>query len=85
MKIIKYKFPSCEVNHGTEENPVMEQVLFEKTMPWSEANEDIAAKEAHDGEYSVEDDGTEETAVPTTAERLDALEAAMLEMALGGV
>ena len=32
MKIIKYKFLSCEVNIGTEENPNVEQVFLEKTM-----------------------------------------------------
>lgn len=32
MKIIKYKFLSCEINHGTEEAPDIEQVLLEKTM-----------------------------------------------------
>lgn len=85
MKFITYEIVSGEINHGTDENPDMEQILLEKSMPWTEANETIAAKEAHNGLYTIEDDGTEETAAPTTAERLDALEAAMLEMALGGV
>lgn len=84
MKILKYNLCTM-VNHGTEEAPDWREVLTPAEMGWTEANEAIAAKEAHNGEYSVEDDGTEETAEPTTAERLDALEAAMLEMALGGV
>lgn len=52
-----------------------------KTMPWNEANETIAKKEAVNGEYIIEDDGQPEiVAEPTAEERLSALEAAMLEM-----
>lgn len=52
-----------------------------KTMPWSEANEEIAKKEAVNGEYTIEDDGhPEDVAEPTAEERLAALESAMLEM-----
>ena len=60
MKIIRYKFLSCEVNHGTEENPIIEQILLDKSMPWNEANEEIAKKEAYKGEYTIEDDGQPE-------------------------
>lgn len=31
-KSIKYKFLSCEVNHGTEENPNIEQILLDAKM-----------------------------------------------------
>lgn len=55
-KIISYKFLSCEDNHGTEENPVMEQILLDKSMTYSVANEEIAKREAYNGEYTVEDD-----------------------------
>ena len=55
MKWIKYKYFCAEVNHGTEENPNMEQILLDKTMTWSEANEEIAKKEAYNGEYTIED------------------------------
>lgn len=51
MKIIKYQLLSAEINNGTEENPVIEQVFLEKTIPWSGANEEIAKKEAYNGEY----------------------------------
>lgn len=54
-KIIKYKFLSCEVNHGTEENPNVEQIILNASMPWSEANEEIAKAEAYNGEYTIED------------------------------
>ena len=81
MKNIKYKFLSCEVNHGTEKEPKIEQIFLEKSMPWSEANEEIAKREAYNGEYTIEDDGQPEpVAEISTDERLEALEAAMLEM-----
>lgn len=72
MKIIKYKFLSCEVNHGTEKEPNMWQIFLDKSMPWNEANEEIAKKEAWNGEYTIEDDGVEEVATPT---QLDIIEA----------
>ena len=53
MKWIKYNFLSCEVNRGTEEAPIMEQIILDKAMPWSEANEAIAQKEAHNGVYEI--------------------------------
>lgn len=56
MKIIRYKIVT-EVNHGTEEDPKVEVLLQEKTMVWSDANEVIAKAEAHNGEYTIEDDG----------------------------
>lgn len=85
MKIIKYKFLSCEVNHGTEENPDIEQIFYDVTMGWNESNEEIAKREAYNGEYTIEDDGKPET-VPqqTQEERIAELEAA-LEMILSGV
>ena len=49
-------------------------------MPWNESNEEIAKAEADNGEYTVEDDGLEEYTAPTESERLEALEAAMLEL-----
>lgn len=74
MKWIKYKFLSCEVNHGTEENPDIEQIFLDKSMPWNEANEEIAKREAHNGEYTTEDDGQPEpTATPTLEDLAEAL------------
>ena len=68
MKWIKYKFLSAEINHGTEENPDIEQILLEKSMGWNEFNEEIAKKEAYNGEYTIEDDGKPEPVVPPTPE-----------------
>ena len=82
-KVIKYKFLSCEVNHGTEENPDIEQIFLDVTMDWNEANEEIAKREAYNGDYTIEDDGQPE-AQPTDAERIAELEEA-LAMLLSGV
>lgn len=72
MKIIKYRFLSCEINHGTEENPDIEQVFLDKSMPYSEGGLAMAAKEAHNGEYTVADDGVEEDVTPTQLDRVEA-------------
>jgi hypothetical protein len=77
-KVIKYKFLSCEVNNGTEENPHIEQIFLDKTMGWNEANEEIAKREAYNGEYEIYDDGKPEPVVqPTNAERIAELEEAL--------
>lgn len=84
-KVIKYKFLSCEINHGTKENPVMEQIFLEKSMGWNEANEEIAKREAYNGIYTIEDDGIEETITPTSEERIEALEAAVTMLCMPDV
>jgi hypothetical protein len=55
MKIIKYNLCTT-VNMGTDEEPDIQEVLSAVTMDWSEANEEIAKREAHNGEYTIEDD-----------------------------
>ena len=83
MKMIQYD--SCaRVNHGTQNNPKIEEVLSRVTMCWSEENEKIAQREAWGGEYTVVDDGQEEMAVPTQEQRIAQLEEA-LDMLLSGV
>ena len=73
MKEIKYNL-CIKVNHGTEESPVMVETLSPVTMGWSEANEEIAKREAHNGEYTIEDDGKPEpVAEPTTDDILNAM------------
>lgn len=76
MKTIKYKFLSCEVNQGTEESPNIEQILLEKAMSYSEANEEIAKKEAYKGEYTIEDDGQPEPEIPSEDSVWDELDEA---------
>lgn len=85
MKVIKYKFLSCEINRGTEEEPKMEPVILEKRIICSdavfEANLAIAKAEAYNGEYTIEDDGQPElNAQPTDQERIAALEGAVLDL-----
>lgn len=53
MKVIKYQL-CTEINHGTEDEPNIEQVFSAVTLGWSEANETIAKAEAYNGEYTVE-------------------------------
>ena len=61
MKILKYNFCSEE------------GILFPVEMDWNKANEEIAKKEAHNGEYTIEDDGQpDEVNVPS---QLDVIEA----------
>ena len=83
MKILKYNL-CTRVNHGTEEEPQIEEIFYPVTMGWNEANEEIAKREAHNGEYTIEDDGVEETHEPTDKERIAELEEA-LAMLLNGV
>ena len=63
-KIIKYQFLSCQINRGTEEAPVMEDVLLEKkikcTSDTLETSEEIARREAYNGEYTITDEPIEE-------------------------
>lgn len=65
MKIIKYNL-CTKVNHGTEEEPKIEEIFSPVTMGWNEANEEIAKKEAYNGEYEIVDDGqSEPETIPT--------------------
>ena len=70
MKVLKYRL-CTEVNHGTEEQPDIQQIFSEVTMGWSESNEEIAKAEAYNGEYTIEDDGKPEPA-PTQLDRIEA-------------
>ena len=70
MKVIKYQL-CTEINHGTKEQPKIEQVFSAVTLGWSEANEKIAKAEAYNGEYTIEDDGKTEPA-PTQLDRIEA-------------
>lgn len=77
MKIIKYKFLSCEVNQGTEEAPNLKHILLEKAMSYSEANEEIAKKEAYNGKYTIEEVEDTEPVEQSLEERTAALEEAL--------
>lgn len=70
MKVIKYQ-RCTEVNHGTADEPNIEQVFSAVTLGWNEGNEKIAKAEAYNGEYTIEDDGEPEPA-PTQIDRIEA-------------
>ena len=53
-KVIKYNICN-RVNVGTEDEPVIEEILSPVEMGWNEANEKIAKREAHNGEYTIEE------------------------------
>ena len=72
MKLIKYNL-CTRANHGTEKEPKWEEILCPVTMGWNETNEEIAKKEAHNGEYTIEDDGQPEAESNPT--QLDIIEA----------
>lgn len=82
MELIRYKFISAEINHGTDDAPDIEQVLLEKSLPYCDVNEEIAKREAYNGEYTIEDDGQPEPE-PTEQEQLRADVDFLL--AMGGV
>ena len=77
MKKIKYLICSGEDGLFKQLSPV--------EMDWNETNEEIAKKEAYNGEYTIEDDSRPESeAQPTPEQRIAELEQA-LEMLLSGV
>lgn len=72
MKRIKYYYNNL-VNKGTEEKPEWEDNLFLKNIPYSEANEEVAKREAYNGEYTIEDDDKPDPAEqPTQLDRIEA-------------
>lgn len=86
MKILKYNM-CAKVNRGTQEQPQWEEILSPVTMGWNETNEEIAKREAYNGEYTIEDDGVEDDGVEdvlSPTQRIAELEEA-LELLLAGV
>ena len=59
MQIIKYQL-ATEINHGTLEEPDIEVSLAAVSMPYTEANYQLALSEAYQGEVTIEDDGQPE-------------------------
>ena len=80
MKILKYNL-CTRVNHGTEEEPQIEEILSPVTMSWNETNEEIAKREAYNGEYTIEDDGVKEISEPTQFDRMESQIAYLAMMA----
>lgn len=69
MKMLKYNI-CTHVNRGTEDKPVWENVLTPVEMDWDEINEEIAKREAYNGEYTVE--GEEDRVEPTQLDKIEA-------------
>ena len=79
MKVLKYRLMT-EVNHGTEEQPDIQQIFSGVSLGWNEANEEIAKREAYNGEYTIEDDGQPEPELtPTTEQRVSDLEEQLVQ------
>ena len=76
MKWIKYLF-NTPAEDGSDN-------LFPKALPYSEEALRIAEEEAYNGEYSIEEDGVEESTEPTHESRITDLEEAM-DLLLSGV
>lgn len=79
MKRIKYKYVYAEINHGTEEQPEIEQAFVIKHIPYSEENLVRAKAEAYNGEVTVEE-VEDENPNPTLDERVTTLEESNAEM-----
>ena len=58
-KVIKYQL---KTKVGQED------LLAPVTMGWNEINEEIAKREAHKGEYTIEDDGQPEPATEVSTD-----------------
>ena len=86
MKIITYRL-ATEINRGTPEEPDIEISLAAVSMPYTEANYQLALSEAYQGEVTIEDDGQSE---PEPAEtevlraQVVALQAELLRIRTGG-
>ena len=70
-KILKYKLVCGEENIGTDEAPVYRAVFSDVEMTWSAGNEEIAKREAVNGEYEIVEDGKPESP-PSVLDRIEA-------------
>lgn len=84
MKIIKYQL-CTKVNHGTEDEPNIEQVFSAVTLGWNEANEKIAKVEAYNGEYTVEEEPDDRPFTEIQAEKLSNLSAVCNQTIVAGM
>ena len=72
MKLIKYQL-CTEINHGTEDEPQIEQVFSAVTLDWSEVNEEIAKAEAYNGEYTIGEESDNRPFEEIQTEKLSSL------------
>ena len=74
MKLIKYKYLSHEINHGTEEEPNIEQILCDEEVRCAEESFEVnyaIAQRVAVGEITVEDIPDEDTP-PSQLDQLEA-------------
>lgn len=84
MKVIRYNIPGKTGVYNPETDAVEERdTICEVLVQWNESAEEIAKREALNGEYIIEDDG-EPDPPQTDAERIAELEEA-LNLLLTGV
>lgn len=76
MKIIKYSLCTT-VDVSTNDTPVWENILFPVEMGWNETNEEIAKREAYNGEYIIVEVPDVEPVMPTQEDRIKELEEAL--------
>ena len=74
MKVLKYRLMT-EVNHGTDEQPDIQQIFSDVSMGWNEANEDLAKREAYNGEYTIEEVPDDRPLEETRSDKLAELSA----------
>lgn len=79
MKYLIYKIEGLSSVYNRETEELQEvPILSRVKMPYSEANEEIAKREAYNGDYEIEDDGQpEQDAPPPDGERIAELEEAI--------
>lgn len=76
-KIIKYKFLAGEVNHGTEEEPNVEQIILPAkikcdTQAQFDANYPMVEREAIEGTIEVSGEFDDVTLEPTQLDEIQA-------------
>lgn len=76
MKVIRYKVLGKTIigvlqEDGTYEN-VEQDIFCDVERPYSEQFEELAKKEAFNGEYTIEDDGIEEVTEPSQLDKIEA-------------
>ena len=86
MMIIKYK--QRIIVPSSDEQERDREIFYEIQSPWNSQTEEIAKREAYNGEYTIEDDGEPEpSAEPTQLDRIEAqatYTAMMTDTLLGG-
>ena len=84
MKVLKYRLMT-EVNRGTEEQPDIQTIFSGVTLGWSEANEELAKREAYNGRYTIEEEPDARPLDEIRADKLVELSAACNDAITAGM